>query len=291
MRKFFYLVFLIVFLIGCDRLDVEKIDDFEITDEAVDIKDNIIKVNSDINSFRFRSLNNLVMESPEESIEMGLNIAGSMDRSEKKIELIGEMNMPDMSVPIETYSDGFWIYTKNMAQWLKMELEDSEIFDMQDQMKYLIDFLKESKFSYEEVSKDEKNFYKLIVVPNDDALFDLAEKNSPIPLEGLDLMKDLFRKLEVVYYVERETFFLESAEIFYEMVFDDFVMKNEMYFETYDFNNVQDIIIPEDAKAAMDVVDFQNQMMEEFIFDEDDYLLDDEDFEFEDYEDILEMDE
>lgn len=254
MKKFLGIILLLVFVLGCANVPPEKIEN---------LKDKIIKANADVTSFKFKSVNNLIVKGPEETMSLKLNMDGAMDRTAKKLMVKGTMEMPDMSVPVETYSDGEWIYTKNMDQWIKLKIDNPEMFDMQDQAKYLVDFLKDSEINAEEIVKNEKAVYKVVVTPNMDALLDLAQKNSPIPLQDMGTPEDLFKSMEIIYYINKDNYLAETADIKYVLNINNLTMTNEMSFEMYDINKPQEIVIPEETKDAIDMVEFQKQMMDQ----------------------------
>ena len=255
MKRILCVILLVLFAVGCADMQPEQIDD---------LKEKIIKANMDVNSFKFKSDNKMILQGPNESISMNLDIDGAMDRDAKKLMVKGEMNMDKMSLPVETYSDGEWIYTNNMGQWVKMKLESPDMFEMQDQAKYMVDFLKDSEIHAEEFTKDGKEVYKVDVKPTKEALIDLAQKNAPVPLEDTGLnIEDMFKNMQITYYINKDNYLAEKADVKYDIKINDVLMKNDMSFEMYDVNKPVDIVIPEEAKSAMDFSELQKQMAEQ----------------------------
>ena len=254
MKRILCLILLALFAVGCATMEPEKIED---------LKEKIMKANMDVNSFKFKSDNAMTIIAPNETITMQLDANGAMDRATKRLMVTGEMKMADMTLPVETYSDGDYIFTKNMDQWIKMKLEQ-DMFEMQDQAKYFVDFLEASEIQAEEAVKDGKPVYKVNVKPSPEALLDMAQKNVPVPLEDSGLnIEDMFKNMEINYYVSKDNYLAEKADVKYDLKINDVVMKNVMSFEMFDINQPQDIVIPEEAKDAVDLVELQKQMAEQ----------------------------
>ena len=147
--KLFSVLFLLIMGVACTQIS----GDNELFDKQ--LLDQIIKANEDITSMKFDMTSDVAIQGPEENIEMVMEATGMMDRSSQKLSVIGEMEIKnqDVKMPLETYADGKWIYSKSMEQWIKIEMEQ-DMFETQDQAKYFADFLKEGEVNVEEVTKD-----------------------------------------------------------------------------------------------------------------------------------------
>jgi len=257
MKKILCLILLVLFAVGCATMQPEQIED---------LKEKILKANSDVNSFKFKSTNKALIETVNMTMKMDMEMEGAMDRSAKKMMVKGEMKMDDQSMPLETYSDGQFVYANNMGQWVKVKLEQ-DMFESQDQAKFFIDFMEQSEIEAEEAVFDNKPVYKIKVIPDKDALLDLAQQNAPLPMQEQGMLEDLFKDMQIIYYVDKDSFIAENAEIRYEIAIEDLVMKNDMTFQMYDINKPVDVVIPEAAKDAVDLAKLQEQMAEEMTQD------------------------
>jgi len=268
--KILSLILLVLFAVGCATMPAEKIED---------LKEKIMKANMDINSFKFKSVNKMTITKADEAMDMLMSAEGAMDRAAKRLKVTGDMKMGEMELPIETYADGQYVYTNNMGQWIKMKIEQ-DMFEMQDQSKYLTDFLKDSEILAEEAEKDGKPVYKVQVTPTKEALLDLAQKSSPVPLQDELNLEELFKSMEITYYINKDNFLAEKADIKYSLKIDDVTMSTVSDYEMFDVDKPVDITIPEAAKDAMDFEEFQKQVAEQMAAQQADLPVD-EDLEIE----------
>ncbi len=237
-------ILLVLLAVACTTMSEDKIED---------LKTKIINANTEVNSFKFKSTSSIDVAKEGEEMALKVDINGAMDRNAKKLMAKGEMDMGEMKLPVETYSDGNFIYTNNMNQWIKMEISP-EMFEMQDQSKYLMDFFKESEID----AKEADGYYEIKVIPKEGALKELAQKNSPIPLDDIGL--DLFKNLEIIYFVNKENFIADKVKMKYDMSISEATMKTDMIYEMFDVNKPVDIVIPEEASNAIDFAEFQKEM-------------------------------
>ncbi len=245
-------ILLILLALACTTMPETKIDD---------LKEKIMKANLEIDSFKFKSTATMKIEGKEESMDMDMEMDGAFDRTAKQFMVTGIMKMADMTLPIKTFSDGDWVYTETMGQWIKMQILSPEMFDQQDQAKYLIEFLENSEITTEEVTVDGTSYYKIDVVPDKDAFLDLAQKNSPAPLDDILDLEELFKNMEIVYYVNKETYVADKVDMKYQFKITDAIMTADTHYEMYDLNQPQTIVIPEEAKEkAIDFSELQAKM-------------------------------
>ncbi len=247
------LFLLILFVAGCATMPAEKVGD---------IKDKIIKANTGINSFKFKSTNELAVSKGNETLQMVVDVEGLMDRSAKKMKVTGNVDMGKMKMPVETYADGQFVYSNTMGKWVKMKMKQ-DMFEAQDQSKYLIEFLKSSEIKAEEAEVDGRKVYKVKVTPDKEALLDLVRKNSPVPLQSKLKAGDFVKDVEITYFINKENFIAEKADIKYSLDLDGTLMKTVTKYEMFDVDKPVDIALPEAAKDAIDYEDFQKQMMEQ----------------------------
>lgn len=264
--KIVSLFVLFLFLAACSTMPAEEIED---------IKSKIVEANMGVNSFKFKTDNDIGIKGPDGEMNMKLSAEGAMDRNAKALMIKGNMDMKqlsgeaseieDVSMPIETYSDGEWIYTSTMGQWIKMGI-DADIFNEQDQAKYLTEFLESGEVHAEDFVLDGKEVYKVDVKPSNDALVKLASKNSPVPLQEMGDISNLFSNMKITYYINKDDYLAQKSEISYDITFGEelgnLVMKNDMTFEMYNINQPVEIDIPEEAKDAIDFAELQKSMLQ-----------------------------
>ncbi len=255
--KIFGVLFLLILGVACTQIS----GDNELLDEQ--LLEKIMQVNENINSMKFDMTSEIAIQGSDQNMDMSLKATGMIDRAAKKISIIGEAEIKnqDLKMPLETYADGEWIYTKSMDQWIKIKMEE-DLFENQDQAKYFADFLKDGEVNFKEVTKDEKEYYFAEIIPDEKVLTSFIKKNNQLPQGNISEIIDSFKNFKLVYYIDKDNYMIDFVDTSYDMSFQNITMSSMQTLNMYDINQPANIVIPDEAKQnAVDFEEFQKNMM------------------------------
>jgi hypothetical protein len=190
-----------------------------LTDET--LKDEIIKANTNLNSYDFEGKMNMIMilDTEEESFEIGseTSMIGEIDREKKQAKIKMDVKTTMAEMPIEmtfdTYIMDEYIYVGIMGQWSKIKYEEDEWVE-QDQVEQMLQLVYSGDITLDGTETiNEKEYYKVTIKPDLEKLAELVlQTQELIPFAEITNIQDLIRDYEETIWINKETYIIEITK-------------------------------------------------------------------------------
>lgn len=260
---------LMIVLSGCsDGTDIEDV-------EALKAK--IIDVNSKVDSYEIEMNMGMSMKTTgaptDLDITMSMDSEGMVNQKSKemylKMTISSNMGMLE-GMETEMYVLGDYTYTKMMESWTKTKTED-DIWNQQDKMQSTMDMLEDAEIEVLEPS-NANNQIVIKIIPDSKkiALAALAQSQSDGMIDdsrNIDYEK-MIQGVTFTLWINKNSYIIEKQYMKMDLYMDTEVldieekddvkmdMSIEMTVEISNIGNVKQIVLPEEAKEAMDITSY-----------------------------------
>ena len=241
-----------------------------LTDE--NIKNEIIKANSDLKSYDFQGKMNIIMilDSPDESfeVESEMTMEGEIDRDKKQARIKMDMKTKIEDFPMEltfyTYMIDEYMYIGIMGQWSKMRYGEDEWIE-QDQMEQMLQLIYSGDVTLEGTETlNGQEYYVANIKPDLEKLTEMIlQSQELIPFTEVMNIQDLIRDYEETVWINKNTHIIErtkskatmvmSAENFGEEGEGELKMIYDSEFTLSNIDKKVDITLPSEAINAVEV--------------------------------------
>ncbi len=243
-----------------------------------DIKDRIIKANSEIGSYDLdmdmKMSMHTVSQEHDFQASTDLNYKGTIDKENERLFL----NMTGMidigmesEIDMEMYYYDDYFYTGTLGYWTKQKAPD-EIWNQQEQVQNILKIIKDAEI---EILKTDSSTIELRITPDQNRLLSYALKD-PEPATDLTQRKIDYEKLiqesEIILWIDKSSFLIERQKlnIKFMMTPDNMGFSSSegsgsridmslmVDIKMYNIDEIEKIIIPKDAKDAVDAGEFDS---------------------------------
>lgn len=191
--------------------------------------------------FIFNDVGNKIFSKGEIDNKKNLHVNSNLESSGQKSEM--EMYVYDGVIYINIF--GVWVKTTNQNS-LPSILNNFDSKNLTQTLDVFVD-----KASYE--TKDGKHHVSIKNLTKEDILklTEILFKDSLGPNPG-DLDKVNIEKMDINYVIDAETYFIDSLDINMKISSDNETLEIKTSAKYKNFNNVKEIVLPEEAKNAIE---------------------------------------
>ena len=229
---------------------------------AEEIRDKSVEAMVKVDTYAFDMNVGMLMKMNESgfmginNMEMEIDGKSKVDTKNKKMYMEMDIDMMGMSMGTEIYFIEDMQYMQFFGMWMKNETTD-DIWDKQNYANQQADLMKSAKVELldsEEV--DGVDCYVLKVTPDVEKMFEMASQvggTSTMPDDMLENISDTIKSMELKQWIAKDSYLITKTVMGMQTESEGTSMDMNMTMKMYDYNKPMDIVLPEEAKDAMDM--------------------------------------